>query len=166
MSRAATARATAPARQPNDPSRQPARVPRRAPGRHLRVVDPEARRRIRRHRWVARLAFVAVVGSVLLVVGIHVMMAEGQLELDRLDQRATTAQRRYEQHRLAYAEAATPEAIVTRAHQLGLVPGSQTRYLAVPGVAAAEPGDPNAAGSVSSRAEDWGKVKSSLVAQP
>jgi len=164
VSRAA-AGAAAPAARP---AREPARAPRRspAPARHLRIVDPEARRRIRRHRWVARLAFAAVVGSVLLVVGIHVMMAEGQLELDRLEQRATGAQRQYEQRRLAYAEAATPEAIVTRAQQLGLVPGSQTRYLAVPGIVGTEPGDPNATGTVSSRAQDWGKVKSSLVAQP
>jgi hypothetical protein len=163
----------APARRPvRDPARTPEPTPARP--RHLRVVDPDARRaarrRVRRHRWVARLAFVTVVGSVLLVVGIHVMMAEGQLRLDRLEAQATTAQRRYEGHRLAYAQEATPQAIVTRAQQLGLVPGSESRYLAVPGISNADSkdgtGGPDGTESPSARALDWEKVKPSLVAQP
>jgi hypothetical protein len=112
------------------------------------------------------LAFVGVVGAVLLVVGIHVVMAEGQLRVDQLSAQATREQQRYERNRLAYAQEATPQAVVARAQDLGLVPAAGTRYLAVPGLAPTEPGQPGLSDSATTRAHDWGKVKSSLVAQP
>lgn len=157
------------------PLAAPARRPLRAPApdrvrpparRHLRVVDPEARRRARRHRILARLTFVAIVGAVLLVVGIHVTMAEGQLRLERLADETAAAQQRYERSRLAYAGQATPEAVVARARELGLVPAGDSRYLAVPGLAPSEPGASGEPEAAPSRAHDWEKVKSSLVAQP
>jgi hypothetical protein len=152
-----------------DPARSPRRIPTRAPEpreRHLRVVDPDARRRARRNRIVARLAFVAVVGAVLLVVGLHVVMAEGQLRMEALDRQATAAQQRYERARLAYAQQATPQAIVERATALGLVPASGSRYLSVPGIASTDPSGPGGPAAGPTRAHDWEKVKSSLVAQP
>ena len=67
----------------------PVRAPRSSPApakpRHLAVVDPAARKRERRARIGVRFAVAAVVAAVLIVVGFHVMMAEGQLQLDRLD---------------------------------------------------------------------------------
>jgi len=153
------------------PARRPLRAPgpdraRPAPRRHLRVVDPEARRRARRHRIVARLTLVAVVAAVLLVVGIHVTMAEGQLQMERLADQTAVAQQRYERSRLAYASQATPQAVVARARELGLAPAGDSRYLAVPGLAPSEPGVPGSPEAAPSRAHDWEKVKSSLVAQP
>jgi hypothetical protein len=130
------------------------------------VVDPDARRRARRHRILARLAFVAVVAAVLVVVGIHVMMAEGQLRIEQLADQAALEQQQYERNRLEYAQMATPQSVVARAQELGLAPAAGSRYLAVPGLTPTAPGAPGTTEAAPTRAHDWEKVKPNLVAQP
>jgi hypothetical protein len=148
----------------------PKRAPRSAPAparrepRHLAVVDPAARKRGRRARLGVRLAIAAVIGAVLLVVGFHVIMAEGQLQLERLDRQTATEQQRYESLRLTYSERTAPQAIVKRATSLGMVPATSVKYLAAPGLTAT--GSAGAGATAPSLAHDWEKVKKHLVAQP
>lgn len=100
-------------------------VPRRAavrPRPQLRVVDVDARTRARRMRWAMRGLVVVVVAAMFSAVGFHVALAQGQVRLDQLEQDVAVAQQRYEQQRLAYAQASSPEQIIARAQALGLVP--------------------------------------------
>ena len=148
----------------------PERAPRSSPApgreRHLAVVDPAARKRDRRARIGVRCAVVAVVAAVLIVVGFHVMMAEGQMQLDRLDQATAKEQQRYEALRLKYAKRTAPEAIVSRAQRMGLVPATTQRYLSPQGLTAQDAANAGKDATASSLAGGWEKVKPHLVAQP
>lgn len=148
------------------PVRAPRSTPAPARPRHLAVVDPAARKRERRARLGVRLAVAAVVAAVLIVVGFHVMMAEGQLQLEGLDRATKTEQQRYEQLRLMYAQRSAPEAIVERANRLGMIPATSQRYLSAPGLTAKYSTDDGSGAKASNLARDWEKVKKHLVAQP
>jgi hypothetical protein len=146
----------------------PVRAPRPAPAparpRHLAVVDPAARKREKRARLGVRLAVAAVIGAVLIVVGFHVMMAEGQLQLERLARATKAEQQSYEQLRLKYALRSAPEAIVRRADQIGMIPATSQRYISVPGLTKKETST-DGSGALS-LARDWEKVKKHLVGTP
>ncbi len=148
----------------------PLRAPRSTPAperpRHLAVVDPEARKRERRARLGVRLAVASVVAAVLIVVGFHVMMAEGQLQLERVDRATAKEQQRYQALRLQYADRSAPEAIVKRATRLGMIPATSLRYISAPGVPAKGSGTDGTAAMAPSLARDWEKVKKHLVEQP
>ena len=105
--------------------------------RHLQLVDTERRRRERRRRWIVRLWAVGIVGAALVGVMVHAFMAEGQVRADRLTRRIEREQTRYDDARLDLARREAPRVIAARASRLGLVPGSGTQTVAVPGV---EPG--------------------------
>jgi hypothetical protein len=126
-----TATAAAPHRIPRRDA--PAR-PRPAPPRHLRVVDTERRRRERRRRWIVRSWALGIVAAALVGVMVHAFMAEGQVRADRLAARIEREEARYDDARLALARRQAPRVIAARAARLGLVPGSGTRTVAVPGV--------------------------------
>ena len=83
-----------------------------------------------------RLAIASVVAAVLIVVGFHVVMAEGQLQLERLNRQTTVEQQRYESLRLTFANRSAPQAIVKRATSLGMIPATSLRYITVPGLTA------------------------------
>ncbi len=97
-------------------------------------------------------------------VAFHVLLAQGQLRLDRLDQEISSAQRDYEQLRLQTAEQSSPSRIVAAAQRLGLVqPAQQPTYLQVAGAptdGATAPAD--GVKPVSA----WKKVKQSLATEP
>lgn len=156
----ATARAAAPV---HIPRRRPAPSPAR--GRHLRVVDPSAVRRERLRRTGVRCFVLAVAGAVLTVVVIHAAMAEREVRLDRVAEQTERAQRRYEMLRLDHARQSAPQAIIDRATGLGMVPAPSPRYLSAPGAVAEAP-PPGDAATAAPLEEDWGKVKSNLVAAP
>jgi hypothetical protein len=73
----------------------------------------------------------AVAGTLLAVVGVftivafHVMLAQGQVGLTRLQQQVSVAERQYQQARYAHAQAASPQRIVDAATKLGLVPADK-----------------------------------------
>ena len=113
-----------------------------------------------------RFAVAAVIAAVLIVVGFHVMMAEGQLQLDRLDQATKAEQQRYEQLRLKYAQRSSPKAIIDRADDLGMIPATSQRYISVPGLSEHDSTDAGSGATAPSLARDWEKVKKHLVAQP
>lgn len=149
----------------------PVRAPRSRPApaerpRHLAVVDPAQRKRERRARLGVRLSIASVVAAVLIVVGFHVVMAEGQLQLERLDRQTTVEQQRYESLRLTFAERSAPQAIVKRATSIGMIPATSLRYLTVPGLTATDTANAAAGATAPSLARDWEQVKKHLVAQP
>ena len=100
--------------------------------------------------------------AVFTVVAFHVMLAQGQVGLTRLQQQVANAERDYEQARYAHAQAASPERVVALATKLGLVPaGGPPLPVAVP-QAAPPPTDPSGAGSL----DGYANVKASLADGP
>jgi hypothetical protein len=148
------------------PVRAPSRIPTRERPRHLSVVDPAAQRRDRRARIGVRLAIAGVVAAVLLVVGFRVVMAEGQLELDRLEQATAKEQQSYERMRLLYAQRTAPPAIIARANRIGMIPADTQRYLSAPGLPTSPDASDGAGDVAAARERDWKKVKQHLDAQP
>ena len=126
----------------------PLRIPRRSapqvapdlPGRdtgprHLRLIDPGARRREVRRRWVVRVWAAGIVVAALVGVGVHALMAEAQLRVARVERLTANERSRYEAVRLRVARAQTPRSIVARAQQLGFVPAKRLRTIELPVVA-------------------------------
>jgi cell division protein FtsL len=140
------------------------RAPARTRKPALRVVDNEARlhtRRVRRVMWVlAGLVVVAMFAA----VTFHVQLAQGQLELDRIERETAKAREQYQQLRLQYAQQSSPAAIELRAKALGMVrAGEVPTYVAVP-----DAPPPSAAPDQTSTTlqEGWEKVKPHLGTQP
>lgn len=89
----------------------------------------------------------------------HVLLAQGQLELDRLDAQIAVERREYEQRRLEASNSASPPRIIEAAQRQGLViPPEPPTYLQVEGaqVPAADAGNP------STTLDDWEDVKPTL----
>lgn len=136
--KSAPRRTAAPARK-----RAPARSAPHAPGRG-RVVA-----------FVVVLVVFALVSAVMF----HVVLAQGQLELDHLDIQISDARREYEQLRLEASQLGSPQQIIEQAQRQGLeFPADPPPYIDVPGakVAATRPADP------STTLGEWQDVKPSL----
>lgn len=121
-------------------------------------VAPTPRRRI---RVALTLSVVLTVGSLFALVGINVVIAQGQFELDRLSAEAEAEQRRYEDLRLEVAQLVAPENVVRAAEDLGLVGADTVEYLDVPIVGVASLDDEL---TQSTLATTWTEGKSSLGA--
>lgn len=153
-----TSRAARPA-----PNRTPVRRPRPAPrAPQLRVVDTAAIRRTRRVRVGLWLLAVVGTGSLLAVVAFHVLLAQGQLELDHVEQQIAAEQKLYPKQRADVAALASPGSIMGRAGALGLVEST-----GAPGVVTVPP-DPAAAPSsdATSTTKDYETVKRHLDPSP
>jgi len=66
-------------------------------------------------------AGVLTVVAVFTVVAFHVILAQSQLAIDRLEDRTAAAERRYDDARLDHAKLSAPQRIVQRANEMGLV---------------------------------------------
>ena len=89
----------------------------------------------------------------------HVVLAQGQLELDGLDRKIDTARREYEERRLEVSTLASPQRIIEQAEALGLVmPDGPPTYLVVPGA----PAPAAERGGTATTLDDWKKVKRHL----
>jgi cell division protein FtsL len=141
---------------------------------HLRIVPPEeltpAGRRRRFRLAVTALGALAV-ASAFGVVGMHVMLAQNQFALDRLDTQAAKQQAQYERLRLTVDQLESPQRIVAVAKdKLGMQQSGSVTYLtpsaplSVPGGAKAVPASPAPAGG--SGPANWATVKPHLVPQP
>lgn len=98
----------------------------------LRIVgegEPGDRARRRRRRLAATAVVLLVCASLFGVVAFHVVLTEGQLQLDRLRAQTTTEQSRNARLRLAVAELEAPGWIVAAARQQGMVPPAGVTYL-------------------------------------
>jgi hypothetical protein len=124
------------------PATAPQRIPRRVPrpdattprARHLALVDTEARRHEVRRRWIVRTWGLAIVLAALVGVMAHALMAQGEMRSQRVQAALTAEERRYEDARYAVAHLASPESVVARAAQLGMVAVGARRTVEVPGV--------------------------------
>jgi cell division protein FtsL len=119
--------ASAAAAQPQ-PRRQyrPAPAPRPA----LRLVTAdESRRRAATRLWTA-LATVSACAAVFAVVALHVLLSQGQMDLDRLHDRADREAAVNRTLRVQVAELESPNRVVAAARQrLGMVPPASIVYL-------------------------------------
>ena len=130
----------------------------------LRVVDNAARAQTRRVRRVAWLLGALVVVALFAAVAFHVQLAQGQLELDRLERQTAGAREQYQQLRLQYAQQTSPAAVVARATALGMVRAAEVpTYLLVP---EAPPSAPAPDQTSTTLQEGWKKVKPHLGTQP
>ncbi|MGH9031782.1 MAG: hypothetical protein ACRDZV_06590 [Acidimicrobiia bacterium] len=158
MSAPAAALRGRPAR-PVRPPRQPAGTRRTAT---LRVVDIEAQRRARRVRRVLAGFGATVVCALVAAVGFHVVVAQSQLKLDRLEREIAVEQDRYQELRLMVAAASSPERITARAAELGMVPPSDPPSVVTvpsdPAVPTVTPSDSTG----TTLAESWETVKQHL----
>lgn len=103
--------------------------------RHLSLVARRARRRAHR-RLVAYLVGAGILAVAFGLVGLHVVIAEEQFHLDKLQQEASNAQAKYEKLRLSVAQLEAPARIVSVAEGHGMQqPGSVT-YVPAPKVEA------------------------------
>jgi hypothetical protein len=142
----------------------PLRSPSAARKPRLRVVDTEARAQARRVGPIAWLLGALVVVALLAAVAFHVQLAQGQLELDRLERKTAAARERYQQLRLQFAQQSSPAAIGQRAAALGMVhAGDVPTYLVVPG---GDPSTPSPDQTSTTLKEGWKKVKPHLGTQP
>jgi hypothetical protein len=168
-SSATTLRAARPAaRRAPTTSRAARPAPLRSPSAtrrpRLRVVDTEARAQAGRVRRIAWLLTALVVVALLAAVAFHVQLAQGQLQLDRLERKTAAARERYQQLRLQFAQQSSPAAIGYRAAALGMVhAGDVPTYLVVPDAGASTPPPDQTSTTLQ---EGWKKVKPHLGTQP
>jgi hypothetical protein len=100
--------------------------------------------------------------AVFTIVAFHVMLAQGQVRLARLQTELSGAERDYQQARYAHAQAASPERIVAKATEIGLVtPDRPPVAVAVP-----DPAAPSTGGSGSRTLDGYAAVKKSLADGP
>jgi cell division protein FtsL len=108
----------------------------------------------------ALLAVVTVFALVTAVV-FHVVLAQNQMQLDRLNSQIAKEQLTYEKRRLAASVLASPPRVIQEAERLGLVqPAVPAQYLYVPGAPLPKADD----GSTADTIADWSKTKASLGA--
>jgi hypothetical protein len=143
----------APRRIPRRVAPEPARLP---GARHLRLVDPTVRRAARRRRWLVRTWALAIVLAALVGVMAHAFMAEGQQQVDRMDDEIARAERRYDEARLRVALLGSPAAVVARAREMGMVASPSPRPFVVRSAERRSP--------VASATRAWQDVKPELEA--
>ena len=91
----------------------------------------------------------------------HVVLAQNQMELDRLNGQITAAQRTYEHRRLTESLLASPQRVIQEAERLGLVqPAEAAQYLYVEHAPL-----PKSDGSTEDTIADWSRTKPSLGPQ-
>ena len=121
------------------PERRSAPAPLEAPRPHLRVVPPAdpADRARRRARLVTTALAVLACAGLFAIIGLRVVLAQGQAEVDRLEVQTRQVQSDQQRLRLQVAERESPAAIVAAARErLGMVPvGPMVHLPAVPAAA-------------------------------
>jgi cell division protein FtsL len=133
----------------------------RAPARS-RVAPRAAAKAATRPLAIGRVGGVLAVVTILALITavvFHVVLAQNQMELDRINGQITKAQRTYEQRRLTANVLASPQRVIQEAQRLGLVvPAEPAEYLYVPDAPMPKTDD----GSTASTIADWSKTKPSL----
>jgi len=127
---------------PQRPGRalQPEAVPAKRP--HLQVVPPNyltTKARRRRARRLAVLGGIVVAAGMFSVVVFHVILTQGQLDIQRLEARAQSASVKEQRLRLEAARLESPERVVQDAERLGMVPPATVHYLTPAGDPSAKP---------------------------
>lgn len=172
----AAALAVAPVRRPVPPREEPGRP------RHLRVVpdglSPAQRRRRARALLVAGIVAAGMIG--LALVYFHVVLAQRQFAIDRLQANVQKAQATYQDRRLEVARLGSPQHIISTAEgELGMVQPSKITYITPASGAPVSSGQtgkqplgqtPSATVLTPSQAPvgdaDWPSIKSQLAGIP
>jgi cell division protein FtsL len=152
-------------------TRAPARARRASPARaqNARTQSAHTRsepRAATRSLAIGRLGAVLVVVTIFAVVSavvFHVVLAQNQMELDRLNGQIAKEQRTYEHRNLAVATLGSPQHLIEAAMRQGLVePDAPAEYLYEPGA----PKPKADTGSTTDTLRDWSKTKPSLGTPP
>ena len=161
---------TRPAPRTSAPKPAPSRP--ETTGAPLRVVSDaelqEFRRRTRARRLLVAAAMVVALALFGVVIA-HVMLMQGQFELQQLQQRSAASQAEYDRLRLQVSELESPDRIVAAAQQkLGMVAPQTITYLAPSADPAALPASPDGARDEATAAAvgapgTWSTVKSTLA---
>ena len=166
--------------QPARHLRRPDAAPQPAPDvpRHLRVVDRSERTPAQRQRR-ARVILVSGIGAVLAVmfslVYLHVVLAQRQIELDRMSSLAATRQTQYQALRLRVAQLESPQQIISTAEgRLGMRQPAAVTYVSPPAGATSSPvpaagATPTTAAGTSAAPAgdaDWPRIKAELAGRP
>ncbi len=107
------------------------RAPAPAPRPHLRLADPGEARTRWRTRLVTGALIVAVFAGLFSIVALRVMLAQGQVGVDRLAASVEGKQTARQDLRLTVAELEAPAQITTAARQrLGMMTPPAVTYLA------------------------------------
>lgn len=110
---------------------RPRRVPQAPP--KLRVVDPAADRRRRLDRAVTAALVVAICAGLFSIVALRVVLAQGQVAVDRLETTVDAQRAAQQQLGLTVAELEAPAQIVSAARsRLGMVNPGAVIYLRPP----------------------------------
>ena len=100
---------------------------------HLRLVDPGLTRERRMTRVVTGALVAFICAGLFAIVGLRVLLAQGQVEVDRLEESIEAAQATRQDLRLAVTELEAPAQIVASARQrLGMVTPVTVTYLTPP----------------------------------
>ena len=129
-----TATSYAPRDRTSAPQPRPPRpAPVAPPPPHLRLVDPKAARERRRAQLVTWVLLVAACAGLFAIVALRVLLAQGQVHVDRLEASIEEAQAVHQDLRLTVAELEAPAQIVAAARQrLGMVTPVTVAYLTPP----------------------------------
>jgi cell division protein FtsL len=154
-------------------------LPEAAPSQPDLQVVPPAQPDAARRRRLVRLGLVVfgtfVVAVVFGLVGLHVVLAQNQFRLDRLNVQAADQEATYQRLRLQVDQLEAPQRIVATAEgKLGMVPPAGVTYLTpsgpvtLPGSGAAGPASsPTTTIAASGHGpQEWAAVKPQLAAHP
>jgi len=121
-------------------------------------------------------AVAGILAVVFALVAIHVLLAQNQFELDRLNTRSAAAEAQYDRLRLQVAQLQSPERVVATAEgRLGMVSPPKVTYLTPnapagatggPASSASAPPPAKASAASPSVSADWARVKAQLGARP
>jgi cell division protein FtsL len=148
---------------------KPVEVEKKARTRHLRVVRPEAGRRLRISPRTGVVLTVSLFGALFGVAVSHAMLIESQMDLEQLDERASSEQARYERLRLDVAQLESPDRIVREAQdRLGMVPADDVVWLTPdqPAPADGDGGGDDDGDAPDTPATSWADIKPYLEPAP
>jgi cell division protein FtsL len=116
--------------------------------------------------------FVVVVLAMGMVVALRVHMAQQQLRIDRLNYDISRARQHFDSLRAQRASLQSPEFLISRAREMGMVPSLGSRIVEVPADVAADVAanvgkiDADVAGSIETPLDEFGRLKPSVVGAP
>lgn len=132
------------------------------------TLVPKAERRYVR----VLVFFVAVVVAMGMVVALRVHMAQQQLKIDRLNYDISRARIHFDSLRAERASLQSPEELIARAREMGMVPSVGNRIVEVPAEVAADVAanvgkiDADVAGGRETPLDEFGRLKPSVVGAP
>ena len=145
------------------PRPAPRAAPAAAPDRRERLrVAPAAGRARRTRITVVTLALVGV-ASLFVVVAFHTFSVQSAFSVDRLDKERRNEQLRYERLREEVARKSSPDAVISAARDLGMVPADREVFIEAP-PAAPRADEPTAPESLST--DTYREAKRALDQNP